>query len=69
MPIKYGFFPFYFLGICYEHGIGVKQNFDSAVKHYSCAAFSGNSQALYNLAACYETIAGSNQIGILHSTE
>ncbi|XP_065222104.1 uncharacterized protein LOC135846761 [Planococcus citri] len=51
----------YYSGICYEHGIGVKQNFDNAVKHYSSAAFSGSSEALYNLAACYETTAGSSQ--------
>lgn len=55
------------VGICYEHGIGVKQNLDNAVRHYSSAAFSGSSEALYNLAACYETTAGSNQSGIIHA--
>lgn len=52
-----------FTGVCYENGIGVKQNINKAIERYSLATRDGDSQAMYNLAACYETTASLNENG------
>lgn len=45
----------FFLGLCYLHSIGTKQNFEQAVHHLKIAATKGNlADARKVLAACYE---------------
>jgi len=40
----------FFLGVCYERGIGVARDTDKAVEVYTIAADSGHADAQYNLA-------------------
>ena len=42
------------LGFCYFHGIGVKQDKQTAVKYYQLAAEQGEISAMNNLARCYK---------------
>ena len=42
------------LGQCYEHGIGVSENIDLAVKCYRLAAEAGHARAQFYLGRCYE---------------
>ena len=44
----------YYLGICYENGLGVEKDDGKALKLYHKAAKQGNAAALYNLAVFYE---------------
>lgn len=44
----------YFLGLCYEHGLGVESNADRAAELFGNAASSGNAEAAYRLAIFYE---------------
>lgn len=46
------------LAYCYEHGMGVKQDFQKAVELYEKAVKLGDSSAMYNLAYCYENGTG-----------
>lgn len=49
------------LGTLYELGLGVKQNYDTAVKYYQQAADRGNVKANGNLAVLYERGLGVKQ--------
>lgn len=44
----------YYLGICYENGIGVQENADQAVKWYQLAAGQGHLFAQFHLMRCYK---------------
>ena len=46
------------LGICYENGVGVPQNYTEAVKWYRKSAEQGNATAQNNLGLCYENGVG-----------
>ena len=43
----------YNLGVCYEHGDGIKQDFKQAVYWYQKSADQGFARAQYNLGVCY----------------
>jgi hypothetical protein len=44
----------YFLGVLYETGEGVAQNYDEAAKWYKRCADQGNAAAQYRLSALFE---------------
>lgn len=44
----------YFLGLCYEHGLGVEHNMTKAGELFTRSATSGNIEACYRLANYYE---------------
>ena len=50
-----------FLGVMYENGRGVPQDYDEAVKWYRLAAAQGDAHAQYNLGVMYENGKGVPQ--------
>ncbi|GAB6021537.1 hypothetical protein CHUAL_004138 [Chamberlinius hualienensis] len=44
----------YFLGLCYEHGLGVELNTNRAAELFSKATTAGNAEAAYRMAIYYE---------------
>jgi TPR repeat protein len=44
----------YFLGVCYDNGLGTKKNYTKAVEWYSKSSEQKNPVAMNNLAACYQ---------------
>lgn len=51
----------YALGVSYEYGQGVKQNYKEAVKYYRKAAEQGHAAAQYNLGVCYRDGKGTKK--------
>ena len=51
----------YNIGLCYEYGRGVTQNYNEAVKWYRKAAEQGNASAQNNLGGCYYNGRGVTQ--------
>ena len=51
----------YNLGVCYEHGDGVKQDLEKAVAWYRKAADQGYAKAQFNLGVCYTNGYGVEQ--------
>ncbi|MBM7562709.1 tetratricopeptide repeat protein [Fusibacter tunisiensis] len=49
------------LGLCYENGDGVAQDYEEAVKWYKKAAEQGHVEAQFNLGLCHENGDGVNQ--------
>ena len=49
------------LGVCYEHGKGVPQDMQQAVKYHKLSANQGNAQAQHNLGYCYQHGKGVSQ--------
>ncbi|MCR4667528.1 MAG: sel1 repeat family protein [Desulfovibrio sp.] len=49
------------IGRCYESGLGVEQNLETAAKWYSIAAEQGDPQGILCLAYCYENGVGVNR--------
>ena len=41
------------MGVCYEDGVGVEQDYEKAVEYYRKSAEQDNDWAEYNLACCY----------------
>lgn len=44
----------YYLGLCYENGLGVEESMATAVELYENASLGGSSEACYRLATCFE---------------